>query len=116
MTNTVAMLLPFPIGRNGHILRSDGTKVEKAGHDVLYEHDCCGPSLPAHGTSLEAVLASWDPMVVAGDWEVDEHGVMGGEEKWRVADTEEDVDHFQAELLCISPEANDENAGDFEDE
>ena len=58
MTDTIAMLLPFPVERNGHVLRSDGTKVEKAGHDVLYEHGCCGPFPPAHGTSLEAVLAS----------------------------------------------------------
>jgi hypothetical protein len=116
MTNTVTMLLPFPIERNGHVLRSDGTKVEKVGHDVLYEHGCCGSFLPAHGTSLEAVLANWGPIFVAGDWEVDEDGVIGGEENWRVADTEEEADYFQVELLCIPPEGDDENVGDIEDE
>ncbi|KZM20405.1 uncharacterized protein EKO05_0006959 [Ascochyta rabiei] len=54
MTNDVSMQLPFLIRRNGHVLRSDGMKIEKAGHDVL-----------------------------ANDWLVDENGDAGGESNWR---------------------------------
>ena len=50
-------------------------------------------------------------MVVAGDWEIDENGVVGGERKWMVADIEQEADHFQVKLLCIPPERDDYNAG-----
>ncbi len=115
-SSDISMLLPFPIGRNGHVLRSDGMKVEKAGHNVLYHHGCGSTSLPAHGTSLEAVLLSWGSMVLANDWEVDENGVVGGEWKWRLADTEEHAEHFQVDRLCEPPDGDDENADDDENE
>ena len=55
-------------------------------------------------------------MVVAGDWEVDENGVVGGEEKRRAADTEEEADYFQAEFLCIPLEGDSGSPGDVENE
>lgn len=89
MINSISMLLPFPIGADGHVLRSDGGISDKVGHDALYHHGVCDPSLPYHGTPLHAVLASWWSMVAADDWAVIENGVAGGELKWSMADTEE---------------------------
>lgn len=42
-----------------------------------------------HDVQLEYVLKNWAWMVQSGFWDVDEHGVAGGIEKWREADTEE---------------------------
>lgn len=108
MTNAVSMLLPFPIRHHGHVLRSDGVKVGKPSHNSLYHRDIGDTTLPAHRTSLEAVLASWGSMVANDDWVVDENGVMGGEEKWRMADTEEHAEYFQTEVLCYPPERDGE--------
>ncbi|KAJ4374505.1 hypothetical protein N0V86_007374 [Didymella sp. IMI 355093] len=117
MTNGVSMLLPFPIGSNGHVLRADGTKIDKPCHDSLYDHGVCDTNMPAHRTSLEAVLASWGAMIVNGDWKVDANGVAGGEEMWRMADTEEHAELFQVEMLCNPPERDhDEEQGGGEGE
>jgi hypothetical protein len=108
MTNTVSMLLPFPIGANGHVLRSDGKISDKASHDALYYHGVCEPSLPYHGTSLHAVLANWWSMVAADDWAVDENGVAGGDSKWRMADTEQYAEAFKIEAACIPPDVDED--------
>ncbi|KAJ4399551.1 hypothetical protein N0V91_009376 [Didymella pomorum] len=108
MTNTVSMLLPFPIGANGHVLRSDGKISDKASHDALYHHGVCEPSLPYHGTSLHAVLANWWSMVAADDWAVDENGVAGGDSKWRMADTEQYAEAFKIEAACIPPDVDED--------
>jgi uncharacterized protein YuzE len=48
---------------------------------------------------LRYVLGKWVEMIEEGKWEVDEHGVVGGIEKWREADTEE---HFIDYMLPMS--------------
>ncbi|KAJ8112297.1 hypothetical protein OPT61_g5310 [Boeremia exigua] len=111
MANTIAMLLPFPIGRSRYVLRSDGGTNEKAAHDILYLHGSCNPSLPAHGTPLEAVLSTWYDLVNDGTWPVNADGVAGGEGKWRLADTREHAGKFQAAIHCQPLDEVEENAG-----
>ena len=101
MANEATMLLPFPVGQNGHVLRSDGTTWERGSHDALYQHGCCDSSLPAHGISLEAVLSSWFDLIDDDVWTVDENGVTGGEDKWRLADSKEHAERLQADILAI---------------
>jgi hypothetical protein len=100
---TISLLLPFQLGANGHVLRSDGAKVERerSGQDVLYQHGECFPFLPGHGTPLAAVLASWWGQVENETWPVDENGVVGGEDTWKEADTEENAEDYQADYSCF---------------
>jgi hypothetical protein len=91
------LLLPFPLGGDGHLLRGDGTKVNGPGQDVLYQRGMCNPFLPGYGTPLTPILVNWWEQVEDESWLVDENGVAGGEELWRKADTEEDAEDFQIE-------------------
>jgi hypothetical protein len=116
MANEVTMLLPFPVGQNGHVLRSDGTTGERGSHDALYQHGCCDSSLPAHGTSLEAIFSSWFDLVDDNIWAVDENGVTGGEDKWRLADTRDHAERFQAAILCQPPDGDHEDREEWKDE
>jgi hypothetical protein len=93
-------LLPFKLGGHGFAKTSDSAligedteadsdmveAVEK--NDQLYQPGY-NPYIEMHHTQLYRVLESWVDMVVEGDWDVDEHGVVGGLEKFREADTEE---------------------------
>jgi len=98
-----SLLLPFQLGANGHVLKHDGSTVEreKAGQDVLYQHGQCFPFLPGHGTPLAAVLANWWERVENEDWQIDQNGVADGEDIWKEADTEENAEDYQAEWSCF---------------
>ena len=95
------LLLPFSVGGNGHVLRGDGTTVERPGQDVLYQHGICNPFVPDHSTPLAAILVNWWEQVENEDWAVDENGVVGGEDLWRLADMEEDAENFMIEWVCF---------------
>jgi hypothetical protein len=97
------LVLPFQLGAHGHVLRGDGTTVEreKPGQDVLYQHGECFPFLPGHGTSLAAVLVNWWEQVENEDWQVDQDGVAGGEDVWKEADMEETAENYRAEWNCF---------------
>jgi hypothetical protein len=83
-------------------LRGDGSTVERerAGQDVLYRHGICNPFIPGHGTPLAAVLVNWWEQVENEDWGVDENGVVGGEECWKKADTEDCAEDFAIDWVC----------------
>jgi hypothetical protein len=97
-----SLLLSFQLGGNGHVLRGDGSTVERerAGQDVLYRHGICNPFIPGHGTPLAAVLVNWWEQVENEDWGVDENGVVGGEECWKKADTEDYAEDFAIDWEC----------------
>ncbi|KAI4653398.1 hypothetical protein J4E93_001164 [Alternaria ventricosa] len=91
------LLLPFPLGSNGHVLRGDDTKVKayEPGQDVLYQRGVGNPFVPGWGTPLTAILINWWEQVENDSWDVDENGVAGGDELWKKADTEEDAEDFK---------------------
>lgn len=102
-SHSVSLILPFPLGANGHVRKNDGTTVEREsqGHDVLYRHEQCCPVLPAHNPPLAAVLANWWEQVENENWHVDANGVVGGEDVWREADREENAEDYQTEWSCF---------------
>ncbi|RAK80816.1 uncharacterized protein BO72DRAFT_524778 [Aspergillus fijiensis CBS 313.89] len=93
------LLLPFSIGEQGWVRRSDGTIMGTdyaddivprpgATNSELYqcvENGC----VPYRHVPIHQVLQNWAERVREGDWAVDENGVSGGIGKWREADTEE---------------------------
>ncbi|KAI4955805.1 hypothetical protein J4E91_000012 [Alternaria rosae] len=91
------LLLPFPLGGNGHVLRGDDTKVKvtEPGQDVLYHRGLGNPFLPGWGMPLIPLLVNWWEQVENDAWGVDENGVAGGDELWKKADTEEDAEDFK---------------------
>lgn len=99
--HSVRLLLPFALGANGHIRRSDGSTFNTPRHDVLYAHGVCHPFFPGHGAPLAAVLANWTEQLENGCWSVDADGVAGGDEMWRKADTEADAEDFVIEHVCF---------------
>lgn len=96
------LVLPFTLGSNmfarlsdgaiiGEPLRSKGEvsagDIEPQSADLYqlgYNHFIAG-----HDVQLKYVLGRWVEMIEEGKWEVDEHGIVGGIENWREADTEE---------------------------
>jgi hypothetical protein len=94
------LLLPLRLGGNSHVLRGDGATVERPGQDVLYQHGRCNPFIPDHGTPLAAILVNWWEQVGNDYWSVDENGVVGREECWRKADTEDYAVGFKVEWAC----------------
>jgi hypothetical protein len=82
-------------------VKGDGTTVERPGKSVLYQHGMCNPFIPGHNTPLAAVLVNWWEQIENNYWTIDEHGVAGGEDLWRKADTEEDAEHFKTEWSCF---------------
>lgn len=96
------LLLPFQIGENGHLLASDGSKVNRPGHSALYRHgECCGGWIPPHRTPLTAILNNWWDQIEDNEWTIDQHGVAGGEELWKKADTPDGAQKFQASWNCF---------------
>jgi len=93
------LLLPFPLGGNGHVLQGDDTKVKayEPGQDVLYRRGIGNPFVPGWGTPLTAILINWWEQVENDSWRVDETGVAGGDELWKKADTEEGAEDFKIE-------------------
>jgi len=91
------LLLPFPLGGNGHVLQGDDTKVKayEPGQDVLYHRGIGNPFVSGWGTPLTAILINWWEQVENDSWRVDENGVAGGDELWKKADTEEDAEDFK---------------------
>jgi hypothetical protein len=101
------LVLPFTLGSNAFARTSDGALI---GEHVRREGDEAAEIEPksaelyqlgfnhfiaAHDVQLKYVLGRWLEMVEEGKWEVDEHGVVGGVEKWREADTEEHWADYQ---------------------
>lgn len=85
------------MGANGWARKSDASHLGEKPNVAGFPHNTSqnlyqtgfNPWAPTHDTRLDMVLSSWLEMVRGGHWEVDEHGVAGGIEKWRDADTEE---------------------------
>ena len=98
--NQSRLLLPFEIGCNGFARSSNGLpfiKQVRGGRswsDQLYQSDSfSGYSgyLPwdSRSSYLHKVLENWAERVEMGDWLVGKDGVVGGIEKFKEADTEE---------------------------
>ena len=102
-THSISLLLPFPIGANGHVRKNNGTIVKPSdqGQDALYRHGACTPFLPTHGTPLAAVLVNWCELVEKGNWHVDENGVAGEEDVWKQADTEDKAEDYMTDWGCF---------------
>ncbi|KAL4766864.1 hypothetical protein BDW60DRAFT_201458 [Aspergillus nidulans var. acristatus] len=82
-SNGCHLILPFAIDEN--------PKPRDACGD-LYQAGMMNGITNSHSVTIDKVLDNWAERVEKGDWEVDEHGVKGGIEKFREADTEE---HWQ---------------------
>lgn len=96
------LLLPYALGSNACARTSDGALIgenaRREGHDAAAELQPTSTQLfqlgfnhfiASHDVQLRYVLCRWAELVEEGKWDVDEHGVMGGVEKWREADKEE---------------------------
>jgi hypothetical protein len=93
-------LLPFTIGENDWARTGDlalfgeqendlnGTAWSTPRSTFLFQSGY-NHFIERHDVQLKNVLWLWTELVQYGIWEVDEHGVKGGMEKWREADTEE---------------------------
>ncbi|KAL4733867.1 hypothetical protein BDV11DRAFT_213369 [Aspergillus similis] len=101
-SNGCHLILPFAIGRHGYARKSNGEPFGLTDCDHLDENpkprDARGDLYQAgmtngitnsHSVTIDKVLDNWAERVEKGDWEVDEHGIKGGIEKFREADTEE---------------------------
>lgn len=106
------LVLPFTLGSNmlartsdgaiiGELLRSEGevSAADIEPHSAELYQMGFNHFIAAHDVQLRYVLGKWVEMIEEGKWEVDEHGVVGGIEKWREADTEE---HFIDYMLPMS--------------
>ncbi|KAF1934560.1 hypothetical protein EJ02DRAFT_461079 [Clathrospora elynae] len=74
---------------------------ERPGQDVLYQHGECFPFLPGHGTPLASVLVNLWEQIENENWDVDEGRVVGGEDTWKEADTEENAEDYHADYSCF---------------
>ncbi|KAJ4346148.1 hypothetical protein N0V95_005651 [Ascochyta clinopodiicola] len=85
-------ILPFNIGGKGYARRTDGAfygeNEPKNSFDDLYSLGF-HPFETTYAQNLASILKNWLGMVERGDWKIDEHGVAGGMEIWKEADTEE---------------------------
>jgi hypothetical protein len=101
------LALPFKLGTNAFARTSDGAligeHVRREGAEAaemepqsaeLYQLGF-NHFIAAHDVQLRYVLGRWLEMVEEGEWEVDEHGVVGGVEKWRDANAEEHWAEYQ---------------------
>jgi len=86
-TETVNLILPFPIGENGHVKTGNPPHGGEylAADDALYQHGFC-PFLFSHQPQLVTVLEAWGKMVRKGKWNV---GAEGAVDDWRRATTEQ---------------------------
>jgi hypothetical protein len=102
------LILPFTLGSNAWARTSDGAligeHVRSAGEDAAAELEPRSVELyqlgfnhfiAAHDVQLKYVLWNWVEMIEEEKWEVNEHGVVGGMEKWREADAEEHWSDYQ---------------------
>ncbi|KAF2008422.1 hypothetical protein BU24DRAFT_403009 [Aaosphaeria arxii CBS 175.79] len=102
------LILPFTLGSNAFARTSDGAligeNVRKAGEDASAEIEPKSAELyqlgfnhfiAGHDVQLRYVLCKWMEMIEEGKWEVDEHGVAGGIEKWSETDLEEHWSDYQ---------------------
>ncbi|KAL6871873.1 hypothetical protein J3F83DRAFT_732919 [Trichoderma novae-zelandiae] len=103
------LILPYAIGENGWARTSDGALFGEATHargavakavpssTQLYQQGF-NHFIQTHDVQLKHVLGHWADMVEGGKWVVDGHGVAGGMEKWREADTEDGWRDYQLPL------------------
>ncbi|PYI16221.1 hypothetical protein BO99DRAFT_466221, partial [Aspergillus violaceofuscus CBS 115571] len=87
------LLLPFSIGEQGWLRRSDGTIMgTDYADDILPTPGNTNSELypcvdngcvPGRHVPIHQVLQNWAERVREGDWEVVENGVLGGIGKWR---------------------------------
>ncbi|KAI6903671.1 hypothetical protein D0869_13674 [Hortaea werneckii] len=84
------IVLPFEF-ENGFAKKSDGTPVERT-CDLLQAGK--NPYHEDHPAALRAFLETVRENVESGHWTVDEHGVAGGLDVWKQADTEEHWDKY----------------------
>lgn len=101
-------ILPFTIGSNAFTRNSDGAFV---GEQVRWPQENAAAGIEPksaelfqlgfnhfiarHDVQLKHVLWKWLELVEEGKWEVDEHGVVEGIDKWKEADTEEHWSGYQ---------------------
>ena len=95
------LILPFTLGSNAFARTSDGALI---GEQVRWPQEDAAAGIEPkstelfqvrfnhfiarHDVQLKYVLWKWLELVEEEKWEVDEHGVVGGIDKWREADTE----------------------------
>lgn len=102
------LILPFPLGANAFARTSDGAligeNVRSAGINTAAEVEPRSTELyqlgfnhfiAAHDVQLKHVLWKWVELIEEKKWEVNAEGVVGGVEKWREADTEENWSDYQ---------------------
>lgn len=102
------LILPFTLGSNAFARTSDGAligeHVQRAGEDAAAEIEPKSAELyqlgfnhfiAPHDVQFKYMLWKWLEMIEEGKWEVDEHGVVGGVEKWKEADTGEHWSDYQ---------------------
>ncbi|CAK3879677.1 Hypothetical predicted protein [Lecanosticta acicola] len=88
---TCVLSLPFDLGdgysrfNDGPAISSRAAKDWEPANSQLYQA-YFNPFITRHHIQLYLILESWAHMVEAGHWDVDEHGVVGGVEKFREAD------------------------------
>ncbi|KAL4809792.1 hypothetical protein BDV18DRAFT_49415 [Aspergillus unguis] len=101
-SNECHLILPFGIGRRGYARKSNGAPLGLTDCDHLeenpeprdvfvglYQTGLTNGITNNHSVTIDKVLDNWADRVENGDWEVDEHGVKGGIDKFREADTAE---------------------------
>ncbi|KAH7078119.1 hypothetical protein BKA63DRAFT_542329 [Paraphoma chrysanthemicola] len=84
------LVLPFTLGSNAFARTSDGALI---GEHVRREGDEAAEIKPKSAELYQLgynhFIAAHDVQLRYGSWEVDEHSVVGGVEKWKEGDTEE---------------------------
>lgn len=104
--DAVTLYLPFEIGGNGFARRTDDSLIGEGqdskgiiAHGSPKKDELYQPGynhfITAHGPQLGDVLNNWVSLVGTGEWQVDREGVMGGMDKWKDADTEENFYKYQ---------------------
>jgi hypothetical protein len=94
--NGFRLLLPYVVGANGFARKSDGQRFQS--HAELYQHGYYvfgGERYRAQ--RLVRLFEKWVEMVESGHWAIDEHGVMGGIDKFKEADREGTWQHYWIE-------------------
>ncbi|KAF2806573.1 uncharacterized protein BDZ99DRAFT_466137 [Mytilinidion resinicola] len=91
-TNGAKLILPFPLGANGFAKKANwqpiGSQfVLSQNYTDLYQMGS-NSFIENHSIMLHQVFQSWRLMVEQGVWDVDDNGVQGGMEGWRLADDE----------------------------
>jgi hypothetical protein len=96
--NGCRLILPFTFGSNGWARLNDlevfgMSPLDDNANPADVDSDLYQPGYngfgPLHSVQLHKVLINWAERVESGDWEVKEHGVGGGLDIFREADTEQ---------------------------